>query len=143
MIMVLVDVWASATKEDFPSTIQEVINLIGLSPLVALYRHFGTKPDKRKGVIRRIYIPKKVKIDHSLVELIGIENLTILSFHWGGLWIDLPSCKSLFKRVRDEQIRRDYDALRKICEDKTTALFSVARKFELSAETIKKICRDQ
>jgi hypothetical protein len=61
-----------------------------------------------------------------------------LSFGWGGLWIDFPHCKSLVKRVRDEEIRR---LVAKGQGNRTDVLFSVARQFNLSAETIKGICR--
>lgn len=141
--MVSIDVWASAKKEDFPSTIQEIINLIGLSSVVTLYRYFWENSNKQKRVIHRIYIPKKVKMDHLLAQLIGMENLAILSCNWGGMWIELPRCKSLFKRVRDEQIRKEFDkAFKECCENKTKALFFVAQKFNLTAESIKKICRN-
>ena len=137
----IVDVWSQATREDFPFKIQELCDLIGLDSVVSLYVYFSQNRTKRKDVMRRVYVPKKVRAEHRLAQLIGLENLAKLSFEWGGLWIDLPHCKHLFKRVRDEQIRSCFDAALKKTGTKTDALFSVAREFKLSAETVKGICR--
>ena len=136
----LSDIWASATRADFPSTIQEIIDLIGLKSVCNLYRYFLANPTERRDVIRRLYIPKRVRPDHLISQLIGVENFEKLSFHWGGLWIDFPHCKSLVKRIRDEEIRR-LVAEGQGKGSRTDVLFSVARQFDLSAETIKSICR--
>lgn len=137
----IVDVWAQATREDFPFKIQELCDLIGFDSVISLFVYFSENRTKRKDVMRRVYVPKKVRAEHRLAQLIGLENLAKLSFEWGGLWIDLPHCKHLFKRVRDERIRSCFDAALKKPGTKTDALFSVAREFNLSAETVKGICR--
>lgn len=134
----LSDIWASATRADFPSTIQEIIDLIGLESVVSLYRYLSENRTKRRDVMRRLYIPKRVSPEHLISQLIGVENFEKLSFGWGGLWIDFPHCKSLVKRLRDEEIRR---LVAEGQGSRTDVLFSVARQFNLSAETIKGICR--
>ena len=141
ILIMISDVWSQATRDDFPSRMQEIVDLIGLDAVVSLYCYFSENRTNRKDVVRRVYVPKKVKADHRLAQLIGVENLTKLSFEWGGLWIDLPHCKGLFKRVRDEQIRYMLGETLKKSGSKTDAVFSVAREFNLSAETIKGICR--
>lgn len=138
----VVDVWSQATREDFPFKIQELCDLIGLDSVISLYVYFSENRTKRKDVMRRVYVPKKVRAEHRLAQLIGLDNFAKLSFEWGGLWIDLPYCKRLVKRVRDRQVRDEFDKALKESGTKTDALFSVARQFNLSAETVKGICRE-
>jgi hypothetical protein len=123
------DIWSGVTEADLPESLWRLAGSIGVEAIARIYR---------AGLGKRLYIPKKARADHPIALAIGLDKLEILSFEYGGLWIDFPKCAGLHKRARDRSIRERLEHLRRSGESKTRSIFAVAREFNLSAEAVKR-----
>jgi hypothetical protein len=130
------DIWDTVRREDLPESMQSLADLIGIKAVASLFRTFAPTGGKR------LYIPKKVRAEHPIAVAVGMENFERLSFDFGGLWIDFPSCDRFFKKERNAAIVSELSRLRQEGRRKTEAIFEVAKRFDLSAAAIKEIARN-
>ncbi len=92
--------WADLSTELLPVILQDFVRLIGLKHTMALVSAYGG---------RRLYIPVEPKPEHKLAQLIGVENLAVLSKIYGLQdHFDIPKAERALKHLRDEKIRGEY-----------------------------------
>ncbi|MBU2714275.1 hypothetical protein [Zooshikella harenae] len=84
------------------SVLHELAEVIGHDAAIKLGQHLGGA---------RLYIPHQMTDGHALVALLGLELAQKLSDYYQGEHIELPS-KQLFKQIRNEMMRRDYESLK-------------------------------
>lgn len=92
-----------------PSTADELIRHVGLEPALTL---MNTWP----GV--RVRVPKHVAANEAgqrqwarLAEMVGEHAMPALCAHWGGQHLDVPVCAELLDELRNDWVRRRFDAL--------------------------------
>jgi len=82
-----------------PASLQPIVDRIGLDAALKLVKAYG-------GV--RLYVPKKVDVDHPLAALIGYPAAKALAAEFGGQpHFDIPKCEAALREHRNRQIRQD------------------------------------
>lgn len=84
-----------------PASAQEVVDVIGMAPALALI-------DARGGV--RTYIPSPIPADHWLIAIIGAEAAEQLAAVYAGDELNLPRCCAAMRATLYRQICAAYDA---------------------------------
>ncbi|CAI8971310.1 Mor transcription activator family protein [Methylocaldum szegediense] len=85
--------------EQLPGVLQEIASLIGPENAMKIAQTYG-------GV--RLYVPKRMKPDHPLAELVGFENACALSTALGGLaHLYIPQSHVLILEARKRAILND------------------------------------
>ncbi|OIR16795.1 Mor transcription activator family protein [mine drainage metagenome] len=107
----------------YPRVFLEIAEAVGQeAALIICERYGGT----------RLYVPKKITSDHSLVELVGMEDALKLSSIFGGLLhFDIPQCNDIKRVQRDERIRADRVS--------GMSIRLIAQKYRLSERRIRNI----
>ncbi len=67
-----------------------------------------------------------------VAELIGLEPTLTLVRHFGGGYLVIPKCEAILKKIRDNEIRRDYDTGK-------TSIRELAWRYHLTDRTVKTI----
>lgn len=81
-----------------PKSLHYLCTVISLDSLLKLIKHHGGT---------RISLTKKSIATYRLVELIGIDDLTILERLYGGGYFDVPKCNRLLSLSRNIKILHD------------------------------------
>jgi Mor family transcriptional regulator len=58
----------------------------------------------------RLFIPKKMKAQHKLSQLLGFEQASLMSHHFGGETISIARAARAKRALRNREIVRRYDA---------------------------------
>lgn len=88
-------------KEDLPGSLAEIAEIIGREGALRLVDTCGGT---------RIFIPRKLRVQHKLVTLLGFEQAQRLSLHYGGETLTVVRAAELLRRRRNREIVRRYDA---------------------------------
>ncbi|WP_347258035.1 Mor transcription activator family protein [Methylocaldum sp.] len=109
--------------EQLPRVLQEIAFLVGPENAVKIARAYG-------GV--RLYVPKRMKPDHPLAELVGFENACALSTGFGGLpHFDIPQFDKLIREARNRAVLKD--------RAQGMSVRELALKYRLTERAISKI----
>lgn len=90
-----------AERGAVPESLRQIEESLGLATAVAMVQHFG-------GL--RLFIPKKPKPGHILLERLGTEVATALCRTYGGETITVPRGRAATLAVRNANIAASYDA---------------------------------
>ncbi len=82
---------------------------------------------------RILYIPKRVFLDHPIVQVIGIESAQKLQAEFGGQQLMISVQSAAERAARNKKIWADRE---------TMSLQALAQKYELSVRHICKILKD-
>jgi Mor family transcriptional regulator len=105
-----------------PKTLQEIAQEIGISDTLKLVRHYGGTS---------VYIPRKLKTDHELIAVLGLDSAIKICEKFGGYdRIEIPKAQMLTLELRNIEILND---------KKTLSRSKVARKYGLTERQISKI----
>ncbi|GAB0055728.1 hypothetical protein SIID45300_00023 [Candidatus Magnetaquicoccaceae bacterium FCR-1] len=88
-------------KEDLPGSLEEIAEVIGREGALQLVHACGGT---------RIFVPRKLRVQHKLVTLLGFEQARKLSSHFGGETLTVVRAAELLRRRRNREIIRRYDA---------------------------------
>lgn len=92
--------WSELSEELLPPLLQEFVRLIGLQSTMALVERFG-------GL--RIYIPLHPTPEHHFCQIVGYENLVVLSKIYGREdHFQLPKAERALKALRNAKIGSEY-----------------------------------
>lgn len=86
------------TLSDLPARYREIAEVIGLIPALELVARWGG---------RKIYVPTKSRLIGSALHASAPELASLLSLHFGGEHLSVPSLTHLVIRSRNRQIRSD------------------------------------
>ena len=81
---------------DLPILIRELEELVGLTAALEVVAEWGGQ---------RVYIPERLKPEHSLVRLLGDDAAAAVSARYSGEHLFIPKCAALMRAERDRQIR--------------------------------------
>lgn len=81
---------------ELPKSLRELAEIIGEENALKLAEAFAGQ---------RITIPKVPTLYHPLSETLGPEHAYLLSWHCGGLQIEIPLCRALQISARNQAIR--------------------------------------
>lgn len=84
-----------------PASARELVEIIGFLPTLEVLRKFGGK---------RVFIPSKLNDDSRIIAELGREVAEKLVARMGGARFEPPMLTSVERRLRDNAIRRDFDA---------------------------------
>ncbi|MBF0270880.1 MAG: hypothetical protein HQL98_02230 [Magnetococcales bacterium] len=88
-------------KEDLPGSLEEIAEVIGREGALQLVNACGGT---------RIFVPRKLRVQHKLVTMLGFEQARRLSHHFGGETLTVVRAAELLRRTRNREIVRRYDA---------------------------------
>lgn len=93
---------------DLPQNVREIADVIGRDDALFLTGHYIKWDQKRPGRARSgcVYIPKRLKPGHRLVELVGQEKAEALVRAFGGEILQLGCCSGILQRFRMAEVRR-------------------------------------
>jgi len=98
--------------DDLPESVQEIADVIGTAAALRLvcqlpecYRDAGKK--SRKVIL---YVPKRLPLDHQLVEILGFPTAQRLVDAFGGEILYPANCRFVFDRYRNAAVRQMIDA---------------------------------
>lgn len=84
-----------------PESLTEVAEVIGLSGTIELIKAYGGT---------RVFIPKNMKTQHKLANLLGLEQARRLSHYFGGESLSIARAASGIRMERNKTIVHRYDA---------------------------------
>ena len=84
-----------------PESLTEVVEVIGLASTIELIKSYGGT---------RVFIPKNMKTQHKLANLLGLEQARRLSHYFGGESLSIARAASSIRSERNKTIVRRYDA---------------------------------
>ncbi|MBF0261071.1 MAG: hypothetical protein HQL97_04405 [Magnetococcales bacterium] len=116
------DVLHEVCQDELPETLREIRDVIGWTATMQLVREHG-------GL--RVMVPKTMRADHPLANLLGSEAAGRFSKVYGGETVKIPRAISALRCHRDREILRRYDAGEKLA--------ALAREYELDLRTIERI----
>jgi Mor family transcriptional regulator len=90
----------SIPEEEFPESLTDIKDVIG-------YEGAMTLLNKCAGT--RLFIPKNMKVQHKLAELLGFEQARLMSKHFGGETISIVRAARAKRIMRNREIIRCYD----------------------------------
>lgn len=94
-----------------PKTAQEIANVIGVERtlyLIGQLPRVKAGPPGKEGWRVVLYVPKTLPLDHQLVRILGWQDAEKLCKHFPGEILSPPTCDSVYRRFRDENIRKLY-----------------------------------
>lgn len=94
-----------------PASVQEIADVIGSDRALYLVgqlpRCYQTRKDSKSTSWHVIlYVPKQLKPDHQLVQVLGWHDAVRLVNAFGGEILQPASCAHIYKRFRDQSIIR-------------------------------------
>lgn len=116
------DALQEVCQEELPESLREIREVIGWPATMQLVRERGGLP---------VMVPKTMRADHPLAQLLGIEAAGRLSAIYGGEVIKIPRAISALRCNRDREILRRYDAGERLA--------ALAREYHLDLRTIERI----
>lgn len=123
-------------KELLPESIQTIAKLIGMARTIKLVEQLGgttfpiSKNQTRQGEIRF----------ELLAEVIGVVAADVLTKHFGGEMVYIPSCADALRRLRNIDIITRFDLLSTEL-GANQAVQTLAREYHLSDRRIWKILK--
>lgn len=90
-----------AERGDLPESLQEIADVIGREGAMKLTNELGGT---------RIFVPRKMKVQHKLATLLGFEQARLLSNHFGGETLTVVRTAHLVRQTRNREIVRRYDS---------------------------------
>ena len=88
-------------EDNLPSSLKKIADVISLKDTLKLVHAYG-------GL--RIFVPRKLHVQHKLVILLGLEQAQRLSHHFGGKTLTVARAVQLSRHARNLEILRRYDA---------------------------------
>ncbi|WP_328184657.1 Mor transcription activator family protein [Marinobacter sp. OP 3.4] len=82
-----------------PTSLKELIDVIGLEATQALVSVYGGT---------RLTVPAKMRDDHPLAELLGVEAARTLSQHYALERVDVPTGSAATKAARNRKMREEH-----------------------------------
>lgn len=105
-----------------PSILREISEEIGIADTLKLVRRYGGTS---------VYVPRKLKENHELINVLGLESAQMLCDKFGGYdRIEIPKAQLLTLELRNVSIRED---------KKILSRSKVALKYGLTERQITKI----
>lgn len=92
---------------DLPADVREIAWIIGREKALYLAGHvlkWGQGGHRGKSAC--LYIPKRLKPNHRLVQILGWNDAAALCFEFAGLILQISSCSAVIQRWRNDEIRR-------------------------------------
>ena len=95
-----------------PASVQEIADVIGRETALYLIGQLptcyaGTSGKQSTRVI--LYVPKRLKPNHQLVEILGWERASRLVEGFGGEILQPANCQEVYRRFRDTEAKRFVD----------------------------------
>lgn len=126
--MIHIDQLKTCEVQTLPSSVQELVRVIGLTAALKLVEHYGGTS---------FIVPQGLRRDgqaayEAIAEIIGYKEMAAFAAHYRGddvLYI--PCCKAALRAVRNRLIRADFDAYT-IEESATRAVMKLARAHQMS-----------
>ena len=92
-----------------PASVQEIAEVIGREPALYLIGQLPTcyaGTDGKRSTRVILYVPKSLKPDHRLVEILGWERARKLADWFGGEILQPANCQEVYRNWRDREARR-------------------------------------
>lgn len=90
-----------------PQSVQEIADVIGRERALYLV---GQLPRCGKRAWRVVlYVPQQLSSDHMLVELLGWEDAKALVAAFGGMILQLGTCRNVLRHYRNQTVARMYE----------------------------------
>lgn len=115
--------WAELDWDVLPKGLQDIKDIVGPGAALILAEEFGGGP---------IYIPNRIRDNHPLAQLIGMEKLRRLSLVYGGDKLHVPKVDAIERQFRTRRIVKLRQAGRTVA--------SLAREFNLTCRRVRQIC---
>lgn len=115
--------WSALNWDELPRGLREIKDLIGPGAALILAEEYGGGP---------LYVPSRIRENHPLVQLIGLEKLRRLSLVCGGDKLHVPKVDAIERQFRTRRIL----SLRQTGRSIT----SLAREFNLTCRRVRQIC---
>lgn len=87
-------------KEELPDSLAEIAGIIGREGAMRLVDSCGGT---------RVFVPRKMKVQHKLATLLGFEQAHLLSRHFGGEALTVVRGAEVIRRARNREIVQKYD----------------------------------
>lgn len=87
-----------------PESVQEIADVIGRAYAVKLIGNLPQAGSRKWRVC--IYVPKRMRIDHPIVQVIGYPAAKKLSWAFAGMILQPSNCKSIYKAYRNREMHR-------------------------------------
>lgn len=107
-----------STPTEWPESLRELIDVIGITAATALVEHWG-------GV--RVWVPVELQPDHPLMLKLGAQAARRLVEHAAGEYLAVPRCVAALRAARDAEIRVRYE---------TETAAALAREYGLTERMI-------
>lgn len=98
---------------DLPRSVREIAEVIGREPALRLIGQLPTcyaGSDGKKSTRVIMYVPKRLKPDHQLVQILGWHTAQRLVRVFGGEILCPANCRSIYSKFRDEAIVKMLEA---------------------------------
>lgn len=110
--------------DDLPESLKAISEQIGFEGTFRLIKFWGG---------RKLYIPTFIKPSHKISDKLGLETAQKLSKQFGGQTLSISTAIDMFKRARNNRIKKDRD---------TMSVSALAKKYNLTERQIWNILSD-
>lgn len=87
-----------------PESVEEIAEVIGRDKALML---IGQLPQAGKRSWRVcLYVPKRLPLDHPLVDLLGYHDAKKLAWAFSGMILQPSNCRGIYRAYRDREIKR-------------------------------------
>jgi len=116
-----------------PESVEEIAEVIGRDKALML---IGQLPQAGKRSWRVcLYVPKKLPIDHPLVDLLGYQAAKKLAWAFAGMILQPSNCKGIYRAYRNREIWR--------MNDEGLAVSDIAEAVDLSTYRVREILNNE
>jgi hypothetical protein len=112
-----------------PDTVQEIADVIGRERALYLIGHLPRCGSRSWRVA--VYVPRKMPIDHRLVEILGWRDAERLARRFGGEILQPSNCSFLERGWRNREIAR--------LRDEGLSSREIGERLDVNPETVKKV----
>lgn len=92
---------------DLCQSLREIAWIVGREKALYLAGHvLKWGQGGHRGKSAWLYIPKRLKPDHRLVQILGWDDAAALVYEFAGLALPISSCRGVVQRWRDSEVRR-------------------------------------
>jgi hypothetical protein len=89
---------------ELPQSAQEIADVIGREKTLLLIGRLPRSPSRGWRV--NLYVPKRMPLDHWLIELLGFEDAEKLRRMFGGEILQPSNCNHIARAFRNREVRR-------------------------------------
>lgn len=89
-----------------PGVVQEIADVIGSEAALYLVGRLPVNKHKDGTTRPMLYVPKRLRADHRLVEILGMEKAQKLVQQFPGAVLYPANCREVYVRFRDREILR-------------------------------------